>query len=255
MNDYDRFTGFRRDWTPPAELSGSMREVRLTGAGKALLVIAVLVALGGIAAGLFLTRLASSQNRWWRTLDTQGVDVRGSIVRLWREPSGGNGDTRGMVAYEFPLQGRMMSGQSPADNPVWRSLSEGGPIDVRAVPADPAINHPVAWRENTLPQWFGLPVALGLFVPAGLLRSIVERQSGLLSAGRPVPAVVTRHIRDKGGQAFSYEFPVMGGAMQKGRGGPSRTPPAIGSTVCVLYDPDNPRRNAAYPMPLVRLAG
>jgi len=38
----------------------------------------------------------------------------------------------------------------------------------------------------------------------------------------------------------------------KGRG-QSRLPPAIGAPICVLYDPENPRRNAPYPLTLVKL--
>jgi hypothetical protein len=40
--------------------------------------------------------------------------------------------------------------------------------------------------------------------------------------------------------------------MVQGRANAS-TPPAEGAPICVLYDPENPRRNAIYPLSLVRL--
>ncbi len=41
--------------------------------------------------------------------------------------------------------------------------------------------------------------------------------------------------------------------MYKGRGGERRNPPAIGSTITVIYDPDKPKRNEPYPLQLVRV--
>jgi hypothetical protein len=55
MSDYDRIAGLRQDWTPPRELAGSIREVRLSGSGTALLALAAVLALGGIAAGFLLS--------------------------------------------------------------------------------------------------------------------------------------------------------------------------------------------------------
>ena len=39
----------------------------------------------------------------------------------------------------------------------------------------------------------------------------------------------------------------------KGSGGETSKPPAIGSTICVVYDRDNPGRNSPYPFSLVRV--
>ena len=53
--------------------------------------------------------------------------------------------------------------------------------------------------------------------------------------------------------ALLFAIALPGGSLQRGRSGPSRHPPAIGATVCILYDPERPKRNTAYPLPLVRL--
>jgi hypothetical protein len=49
-----------------------------------------------------------------------------------------------------------------------------------------------------------------------------------------------------------YQFALPGGGTCNGRAEAIGKPPA-GSVVCVLYDPANPSRSAAYPFGLVRL--
>jgi hypothetical protein len=55
------------------------------------------------------------------------------------------------------------------------------------------------------------------------------------------------------GKFLKYEFSLAGGGVEKGSGGSTRKPPAIGSTICILYDRDNPRRNAPYPFDMTRV--
>jgi hypothetical protein len=56
------------------------------------------------------------------------------------------------------------------------------------------------------------------------------------------------------GNNYYYEFPILSGAIAEGKSGPCKNPPVIGSTIPVVYDPENPRRNAPYPFALVRPA-
>jgi hypothetical protein len=248
MNEYDRL---RRDWTAPPELAGSMREVRLSRAGTAMIVLARLLALGGVAGGIGLSNLAASQDRRRRTLEADGVRVQAVITRHWRTA---DRDSRPMLAYQFPLEGRIYTGQAGAPDAAWLRFRQGDPIDVLVLRSDPALNHPAEWRQSTIPRWLGLPVGAGLLALALVLQSQVRRQTALLVEGRPAPAVVTRHTRAKDGKRWHYEFPVPGGSKAKGSCAPVRDPPPVGATVCILYDPDHPKRNAAYPLPLVRLA-
>jgi hypothetical protein len=92
-----------------------------------------------------------------------------------------------------------------------------------------------------------------LVVVALVLAMLLRKQMRLLTEGRPAPGVVTGCRRTKDGIVLRYEFQLPDGATAKGRGH-SRRPPAIGSQICVLYDPENPRRNAPYPLGLVKLA-
>ena len=75
------------------------------------------------------------------------------------------------------------------------------------------------------------------------------------------PDRVTRHSKADHtahgasvGKKFHFEFPLLSGAVAEGEAGSAKTPPAVGSTICVLYDPETPSRNAVYPLSFVRLA-
>jgi len=130
---------------------------------------------------------------------------------------------------------------------------------VRFVPFRPALNYPADYIEKPLPLWLPYAVALALVgTSAGCLLPI-RRSRWLLEEGRTAPALVTAHkvTRDSHGARmgiqFTYRFVQLSGVAVEGRSGPGRHPPEIGSTICVLYDPENPRRNAPYPLSLVRL--
>jgi len=57
----------------------------------------------------------------------------------------------------------------------------------------------------------------------------------------------------KGGYATHYRFRNQDGEVRNGRGAlPHRL--ETGTIVCVISHPDNPRRNAPYPMKLYRVA-
>jgi hypothetical protein len=51
-----------------------------------------------------------------------------------------------------------------------------------------------------------------------------------------------------------YECLVLSGATSTGKAGTSSKPPAIGTVITVVYDPDRPARSQVYPVSLVRPA-
>jgi hypothetical protein len=77
--------------------------------------------------------------------------------------------------------------------------------------------------------------------------------------GRAAAAVVTaivNHATSHGGnqRSIKYTFPLLSGAIAKGKSDAPRKPPAIGSVICIVYDPDRPQRSRSYPFPFVRTA-
>ena len=82
-------------------------------------------------------------------------------------------------------------------------------------------------------------------------------QRRLLAEGRPALARVTgskRVVAGHGGHHHvQYEFRILSGAKRAGACDVRRNPPSPGATLVILYDSDEPRRQARYPLSLVRL--
>lgn len=252
MERYQELEQLRRDWRPPAELTVSTpREVQLTGAGIALAVLAACLFLGAIASAVFLSREATKQAAKTRSLRESGTVVQGSVTRHWRT---GGKEAERRIAYEFEYEGRVYRASSRTPKAIWARLAVGSPIDVRFVPGRPELNHPAEWQDGDLPPWLA-PAVAAMLVGLGILVIwLIRRQIRLLSDGRPAPAVVVGHRRTQHGQKIlKYEFPLVEGGIGKGSGHPSRKPLAVGSILCVLYDRDNPKRNAPYPFEMVRV--
>ena len=140
--------------------------------------------------------------------------------------------------------------------PVWRELREGSALPVRYLPEDPRRWFVEGSRVGgRLPLWVvyfvpGFLTLLGLALMAG-----VRRQRSLLMDGRAAPAVVTEIKKHSGKygdthREMAYEFPLLGGGVGKGKASAPKTA-AVGATMCVVYDPDRPKRNHLYPFSLV----
>ena len=251
VNRYDEMAELRRGWQPPVELQRSApREVELTACGKAMLIMGAVFLLAGFVLAYVIDRKARHQAEDARLLWTEGATTEGTVTRRWRD--GGDSHTH-YIAYQFHFAGRMYTGQSDTPGRIWDTLSPGAPIDIRFAPDAPATNHPADWEMSRLPRWlpFMMPPMFGIMLVAFVLA--VGRQKALLSEGRPAPGRVTKLTRTKGGKMIHYEFAPVDGSLRNGKGGPSRRVPEIGETVCVVYDPDRPRRSALYPLDFVRL--
>ena len=238
------------NWTPPDGLGySSLRPVSLTGGGIALLVVAALMLLGAVAAGIGLGTTAKRQAKEQRLLQEQSVNTDAQITRVWR---GGDKNQQHLVSYRFTVQEREYVARKGVPSRIWQTLTVGSSLPVRFLPSNPKVNHPIEWDETPMPNWVPYLVSGELAVIAVVLAILLRKQVRLLTEGRPAPGIVTGHRRTKNGTVIRYEFQLLNGATAKGRG-QSRRPPAIGSPVCVLYDPENPRRNAPYPLSLVKL--
>jgi hypothetical protein len=92
-----------------------------------------------------------------------------------------------------------------------------------------------------------------------VLLFMVLRERRLLANGTPAPAAVTRWTlqRTRGaGALFTgyYEFPLAGGGTCQGSYDAGSQQPVSGTAICVLYDPNRPRRNTKYPVSLTKIA-
>ncbi len=245
-------------WTPPEGLNRSRpREVVLNGRGIMLYVMAAVMAAGGVFGAVFIARASRRQQAETRHLLAEGREAEGVVTRLWRTGDGESHEHH--VAYRFPVDGRNRTGHATVGNGYWDSLRVGSTIAVRYLPSAPAHNFPAAHPPTPPPAW--LPFLLvGVGLAAGVTMPLqVRRQRRLLEDGRPAPAVVTRrrlwHTQHGAQNLMYYQFALPDGGVCKGWANfHGRNVPAVDAVICILYDPDNPRRSAPYPMCTVKLA-
>jgi hypothetical protein len=243
-------------WTPPEGLNRSRpRPVVLNGRGIMLHVLAVLMLLGGVAGAVWIARESRRQQAQARLMVAEGRETAGVVTRLWR--SGGKSDEH-RVAYRFAVDGLDRNGHANLGSGYWNSLRVGSPITVRYLPSAPARNFPAAQPPSPTPSWMALLVGGMGLLAGGLLPLQVRRQRHLLEDGRPAPAVVTRqrrwHTQHGTQNTVYYQFALPDGGIRRGRANVhGKSMPGVDSVICVLYDPDNPRRSAPYPLCTVKL--
>jgi hypothetical protein len=155
-----------------------------------------------------------------------------------------------MVEYRLDVQGRSYTGQARLGSEQWSRLRVGDGIAVHYLPSDPAGLRLASRRPDGMPVFLPYLVGGALALVAVLVQFPLRGQRRLLSEGRAALARVTKHHRGEHGKSYEYEFTTLAGRKVKGKSGPGK-PPAVGSSVWVLYDPDYPRGNAVYPFSLV----
>jgi hypothetical protein len=256
MNDDEMLQKAQEGWRPPEGLLGSApRESSLTGAGRAMVALAFVFFLGAIAAGIGLQTLTRDRAEAVSLIRERGVTTQAIVTRLWR---GGDKSHQPWVAYRFEADGLVYGAQRKLSLKTWSRLEVGSGLEVVYVPSKPELNYPRGHIENPIPAFVPYLAAVILGSTGILLLFAVRRERRLLEDGRAAPGVVTelrKRARSHGAaheMEFRYTFALLSGSTGKGRGRRSRNPPPIGSTICVLYDPDYPSRNAPYPFSLVR---
>ncbi|HLK68493.1 MAG TPA: DUF3592 domain-containing protein [Bryobacteraceae bacterium] len=253
MDRYQEFSELLQKWTPPKEVAGAgQREVKLTRSGIVIAVMAGVMMVGGVGAAIGLQLVGMRESGEAKELSEHGQDAQATITRLWRA---NDKERRPMVGYQFEVDGRMYRRSVHAPLHIWRNLKEGETLTVRYLPIEPIRNHPRDWASAELPWYVAVLAGGSLMITGGMLVWVLMRQISLLRDGRPAPGIVTKHsFAGHGQKAYHYEFALLSGSPGKGRSRPSRKVPDIGSTICVLYDRENPRRNTPYPMETVKIA-
>lgn len=252
MSSRQQLQELQRGWRPPDGLDRSRpRDVRLTAGGGALAALSAALFAAALVVGVGLEVVAEREHESRRLLRDEGADARGEVVRLWRA----RGEKRQpWVAYRFTVDERAHEAAVRAPLGLWRRLAVGSPLEVRYLPSDPHLNHPRGLEPQPMPPVVPYLAAAALAALGALPLVAIRGQRRLLTEGRAARAVVTRHSKDQHGTVAHYEFATLGGTTAAGKLGPTRKPVAVGSTLCVIYDPESPKNNAAYPLSIVRHA-
>ncbi|MGA2349187.1 MAG: DUF3592 domain-containing protein [Terracidiphilus sp.] len=217
----------------PSELTGRLpRRTRIEKPMQWAVIVTILL---GIAVAIFLWagRFAVQLMQTRTALRHESSETTGVVEELLK--------TR--VKYSFVVNGRSFTGS--ASRPGLK-LRESDPLTIRYLPSNPAVNHPAAWEEPIDAAWFPFLIPTVLVLTLMGLMFNMRSIRRLLVEGRPAVAVVTKRSRGaRGGVYVVYEFRTEDGRVMTGTWGES--PEEIGANLCVLYLPQNPRRNMRYP--------
>jgi len=237
---------------PPPLLSHSVpRDVELTTSGRVVAAIASLLILGGIGGGSALYARVARETAANRDLVARGTTVTGQVTKLWA-----NGDDRHRVAYRFTVDGRTFENRVRVSDALRKTLRVGSVLDVRYLTAAPGVNDLGGTPRTTVPWPF--PLVVGTLAPAcGVLCLVgIVRQRRLLAEGSVALGIVTSvstHKSEHGvHRVLKYDFTLPSGIKVAGRSEASQKPPAVGTRVLVVYEPDVPSRSRTYPFSLVK---
>lgn len=241
---------------PPEVLRSSPREVKLTAGGMLAWILAVVLSLGAIVGGALIFAASSHWSSLKAEMRTSGQTVDGSVVRVQR--ISGKNPAR-LVSYRYLVADRSYGNAMRLRLHQSANLFVGSPVQVRYLPRDPQIGWLQGFEPSGVPV-FLFPLTLILAGPlVSLLVWNLRKQHSLLTEGRPVLALVTSvetaRKGDKRVLRVKYEFQIFSGAMRSGVFDVQRNPPAVGTTIVILYDRDDPSRQLRYPVSLYRLEG
>ena len=253
---------------PPELLRSVPRQVALSRAGKASVGIAIALVLGALATAVALSVTAGRDAAHYQVVENDSAVTPGRVVAV-----GPVRDGKRLVHYSFVVDGREHSGQTTLQSRYWRRMPVGTPVQVRYLPAAPEENWLLGHQPQGVPYWVVGVAPLSLLVGPVAIFISLRKQRGLLAEGRPALARVTRLKRIQGHQAAGhrlgytytpgrhgagyrvyYEFNDLSGAKHTGRANVGQNAPPEGSALVILYNIDEPRRNAPYPLPNVRIA-
>ena len=239
---------------PVPELPTSRpRPVRLTGTGWFVAIIGMLLLAGSPVAGFWLHATAVRGRALKERIDKEAVSVP-AVVSDLTQIRGKN--SRYFVNYKYAAAGQLHEGRADVSRGSWTRLRIGSSLTVRYLPSEPGRS----WLRGYEPVafWVGPVVALTMAVISIFPWYALRRQWMLLAEGRPAQAQVTasKKVRHQHGSydRVSYEFRTMSGATRTGRYDSHKGPPANGTTIQVVYNPDRPEQSMPYPLALVRPA-
>lgn len=232
------------------------RPVRLSGAGKAVLVLGTLLAAGALAVGFFLASISMQSRELRQRIAAEGAVAKGEVTLLRRT---GGDKPRYLAEYEYVVNGAAHKGEARLRRAAWERLRVGSPVVVRYLASAPERSWLAGLEPGIVPLWLAPLVSIGIVLIAALCWREIRRQRWLLAEGRLTEGRVlrvTRSGRGSGTESWTirYEFRTLGGTVIRGKGSMGGNPPDPGGAIRILYDPDNPRRNAPYPLSLVRPA-
>jgi Protein of unknown function (DUF3592) len=239
----------------PPELTGTIpRNVALTPGGVVLVVIATVMAVGGVVAAVALSMAyhRSAAEAALRARDAAVAQAEIVAVRVVR-----GDDPREILTYRYEVDGRPYAGEARGRLRKGHPTAVGDRIGIHYTRSAPQQNWTGGAEPPIEPPIFLIPlISLSMLGCAGLMTWPIRRQWMLLVDGRPALARITssKVIGQQHGKSYrvNHEFQTMSGATVAARSETGRRPAPIGSIVPIVYHRESPKWTAMYPLQLVR---
>jgi hypothetical protein len=226
----------------PRELTGPLpRRLRLSKNGN-LMAAAAAIMLALAVASTFWVGFDRVQHLEHRAaLRHDGRETVGEIRRVWSASR----SMKTRVSYTFAVNGVPFVGEELVPDQLVRSFPESGTLPIRYLPSNPAVNHPAAWEWSLDLDSFVAPILwIGLVL---FLFTTLRSEHWLVAKGLPAVGEITKCApARRGGFSVNFDFRTEDGSVTKGSGW-SQCRRETGERVCVLYHPENPKRNLSYP--------
>lgn len=237
--------------TVPSELQIPVpRKVRFGGTDAPFLIVIATLFLGaavGFGVGYSTDAVQQMQRR--SELRRNGRSIVGEITRHWFL---GRGLSIPYVGYSFAVGGTAYSGeaQMPRDSTI--QFHESDHLVIRYLPSDPTINHPDAWEWHMFMDARSV-VIWSISVTIGNIALVIlfwDRK--LVRYGKAVAGTVICCTPNDRLFRLEYKFQTEDGKLMKGHCGCQSSYEA-GTHIWVLYLPERPEKNHAYPLSNYRI--
>lgn len=228
----------------PSELNDSLpRKLHLSRNGARMMAAAVIMFALAVVFALWVGVDYVQQLRHRAALRDEGRETVGEITRLWS--AGRSLKTR--VRYTFVVSGVSFAGESLVPRELVPNLDGLSTLLIRYLPANPTINHPAIWEWSALSDWDSLVAPIIAISLSLFLFTILHFERRLVAKGIPVVGEITQCVPGRrGGFSVMFRFRAQDGNIFKGSSW-SEHHREVGERACVLYFPQNPRRNLSYP--------
>jgi hypothetical protein len=228
----------------PAELTGPLpRKVEMDSTDARFLFAVVLIFLvgGTIACGWYAFG-SIKQAHQRAALHSDGRVVVGDVVGL----SLGRGGKE-FVEYSFTFRGADFIGKARVPDHSGIVLHERDHILIRFLPSDATVNHPDAWEWSAFMglDSIGFLIFCAIMVCVALI--VLHRERRLAREGKAALGVVTRCTPKDRQFRVDYDFRTEEGIPMAG-GCDCKDSHETGSCIWILYLPQRPQRNRAYPL-------
>lgn len=238
-----RFTSCTLPAAPRELIGPPPRKVHLYRNGTKLGIIAASFLVFFVISSAWFCADAVRQIEHKTALQHDGREVIGEIT----EPRLGNRTSEPSVTYAFTVRGTAYSGRAQMPQNLAGSLRESDHILVRFLPSDPKINHPDAWAWSPILNLESVAVQILFAIIGGVIIAVLRSERRLASEGMPSIGVITICTPKNRTFWVKYDFSTEDGRSIKGSGYSLKSQ-EIGTNICVLYLPQNPRRNCPYPL-------